>query len=208
MKPSLNLPLAVALSLVLSTPATSTWAQTAPAPSPSQQDHAAHHPDPNQTSTPTSQPSQGGAMPSMGMTGGQSGEGMTGGGDMGRMMSMMHGGGMMGGMPFEHVEGRLAFLKTELKITPAQEPQWNKFADAIRSAAQSMKGMHDQMMQGGQMMQGAPSAPARLDRYEHMLAARLETVRAIKAAFDPLYLSLFDDQKKTADELCGRMAAM
>jgi hypothetical protein len=29
-----------------------------------------------------------------------------------------------------HVEGRIAFLKTELKITEAQSPQWNQFAEA------------------------------------------------------------------------------
>jgi hypothetical protein len=114
------------------------------------------------------------------------------------MMSMMHG-GMMGGMPFEHVEGRLAFLKTELKITSAQEPQWNNFADAIRSVAQSMKPMHEQMMQG--MMQGTESAAARLGRYERMLSGRLKVVRTIKTAFEPLYAALSDEQKTVADKL-------
>lgn len=134
-------------------------------------------------------------------SGGSSGASMMGG-DMGRMMSMMHGrGGMMGGMPFEHVEGRLAFLKTELKITDAQAPQWNKFAAAVRSVAQSMKAMHEQMMQSGQMQGGAQPAPVRLERYERMLNARLEAVRTVKAAFDPLYASLSDEQKRTADEL-------
>jgi hypothetical protein len=123
----------------------------------------------------------------------------------GGMMPMMHGGGMMGGMPFEHVEGRLAFLKTELKITPAQEPQWNKFADAFRSVAKSAQGMHHQMMGGGQ----AATAPQRLDAYEKMLTVRLDAVRTVRAAFDPLYASLSDEQKKTADELMsGPMGIM
>jgi hypothetical protein len=42
------------------------------------------------------------------------------------MMGMMGGPGMMpmmGARGGEHVEGRLAFLKTELKITDAQAPQ-------------------------------------------------------------------------------------
>jgi hypothetical protein len=128
------------------------------------------------------------------------------GGGMGGMMSTMHHGdhGMMGGMPFEHVEGRLAFLKTELKITPAQEPQWGKFADAFRSVAKSAQGMHRQMMGGGHMMGGqATTAPQRLDAYEKMLNVRLDAVRTMKAAFDPLYASLSDEQKKTADELVG-----
>jgi len=42
-------------------------------------------------------------------------------------------------MPSEHVEGRIAFLKTELKITDAQLPQWNAFADALRNSAGQMR---------------------------------------------------------------------
>jgi hypothetical protein len=118
----------------------------------------------------------------------------------GMMPMMQHGGpGMMGGMPFEHVEGRLAFLKAELKITPAQEPQWNKFADAFRSVAKSAQGMHQQMMGSS----GTATAPQRLDAYEKMLTVRLDAVRTVRSAFDPLYAALSDEQKKTADELVG-----
>ena len=127
---------------------------------------------------------------------------MMGGGDMGRMMAMMHAGmmsgGMMGGMPLKHVEGRLAFLKTELKITPAQEPQWTKFADTVRSTAKNAQGATPPMMQGGAQ---AATAPDLLGRYEKTLSSQLETVHALKAAFDPLYSSFSDDQKKAADEL-------
>ena len=59
------------------------------------------------------------------------------------MMGMMMGRDGMGGMPMMaamagHVEGRLAFLKTELKITEAQLPLWNAVADAIRANAKGM----------------------------------------------------------------------
>src|SRR5262249_2198600 len=143
-----------------------------------------------------------------GMMGGPGGGMM--GGDMPRMMAMMHGGGMMGGMPFAHVEGRLAFLKTELKITSAQEAAWAGFADAGRSVAKSAQGAISQMMPG-MMMPGAPSpdAPERLARYEKMLTLRLEAVRTVRAAFDPLYAALGDEQKRTADELLsGPMGVM
>lgn len=46
-------------------------------------------------------------------------------------MPMRHEGmdpGMMMCRMGEHVEGRLAYLKAELKITEAQMPQWNAFA--------------------------------------------------------------------------------
>ena len=36
----------------------------------------------------------------------------------------------------EHLDARLAYLKTELKITDQQAPQWNAFADAWRAVAQ------------------------------------------------------------------------
>jgi len=162
-------------------------------------DHNAHHPAQAQ-SAPT-------APGGMDMKGG-GGAGMMGG-DMGRMMAMMHGGmmqgGMMGGMPLKHVEGRLAFLKTELKITPAQEPQWTKFADTVRTTAKDAQGAMPMKQSGAQ----PSTAPDFLGRYEKALTSRLETVRALKAAVDPLYNSLSDDQKKVADELLtGPMGIM
>jgi LTXXQ motif family protein len=58
----------------------------------------------------------------------------------------------MGGMAMMagHVEGRLAFLKTELKITDAQLPLWNAVADAIRANAETMGAMSDGMMGSAQ----------------------------------------------------------
>jgi len=122
--------------------------------------------------------------------------GMMGGG-MDQMMAMMR--AMMaerGGMMFDHVEDRLAALRSELKITDAQMPQWNRFADALRSTAKSMKGVHEQMMQ-----EGMPATlPARLDLHEKMLSAHLEALKSIKTALNPLYAALSDAQKKLADQ--------
>jgi hypothetical protein len=164
---------------------------SAGAQAPSQDDHAAHHPDGGAASAVPGGPMQPGQMPSgqMGMM------------SMDRMMAMTHGGSMMGGMPTRFVEGRLAFLKTELKITSAQEPQWSKFADAYRSVAQSMKGMEG-------MMGDQASMPERLTRYERHLTARLDATRTIKAALDPLYAVFTADQKKIADELMGQIGMM
>jgi hypothetical protein len=143
--------------------------------------------------------------------------------DWGMMPMMMRMHGMMmgqGSMPMmgmgQHVEGRLAFLKTELKITPAQEPLWNTFAETIRANAQKMTGMMQggggaqgggmqgggMMHQGGMMAQGAmPSLPDRLDWQEKALAARLDALRAMKGALTPLYAAFSDEQKQTADQL-------
>jgi hypothetical protein len=122
----------------------------------------------------------------------------------GGMMGMMVQGGMMPMMGMgDHVEGRIAFLKTELKITDAQMPQWNAFADSLRANAQQMREMRNTMMQGGMMGQGGASvsAPHRLDRMERMMTAMLDAVKATKSALAPLYAVLTDEQKKMADQL-------
>jgi hypothetical protein len=94
-------------------------------------------------------------------------QGMPGGAGMpmmGMMRMIMDQDGM-GGMPMMaamagHVEGRLAFLKAELKITEAQLPLWNAVADAIHANA---KGMTEMMSSG--MMGASPSddAPGQAD---------------------------------------------
>ena len=127
---------------------------------------------------------------------------MDGGGEM----PMMRGGGHMGMMMMgmaDHAEGRIAFLRTELKITDAQLPQWNAFAEALRANARRMSGMHEAMMQGGMMNQGnAPmSAPDRLDRMERAMTAMLEGLKEMKATLTPLYAVLTEEQKKVADQL-------
>jgi hypothetical protein len=168
----------------------------------SDDNHSDHHP------AAASQPpasSQSGEM-SKGMMG-QDGGGMMGMMGRGGMMGMM---GMMG--MAGHVEGRIAFLKAELKITDAQTSAWNAFADALRVNDRRMTEMRNSMMQGGMMGQdgAAISAPDRLDRMEKVMAAALDAVKATKSALTPLYAVLTDEQKKTADGLliAGHMGIM
>ena len=141
-----------------------------------------------------------GGMP-MGAAGGQ---GM--GGDMGKMMEgmkpmmrmmMEQMDGPMGMMAPERVEGHVAFLKTEIKITDAQLPQWNAFADVLRKNAKVMSEARGMMMQAATAM----SAPDRADQEVKRLTARLEAIKATPAATRALYAVLTDAQKKTADEL-------
>ena len=116
-----------------------------------------------------------------------------GGMPMMRMMMGQNGMAMMA----KHIEGRLAFLKTELKITDAQLPLWNAFAQAMRDNAAAMQAMPHAMMG----MSKAATLPDKLAERETMLTAHIEAVRKLKAAADPLYAALNVDQKKTADEI-------
>jgi hypothetical protein len=128
---------------------------------------------------------------------------MMGGGmeNMERMMSMMH-------EKLSHAGDRIASLKTELKITEAQMPAWNKFSDVLIASAKSMEESMDAMhkrMQSGVML----TLPEKLDHYAQMAAAHITNLQAIKAALDPLYASFSDEQKKLADGLkIGPMGLM
>ena len=121
---------------------------------------------------------------------------------MGPMMGMrgMMGGPMMGG-PGRHIEGRLAFLKTELAITPEQEALWSAFADALRSSAASMQAMHETMMADGP----PATPPEHMQRHAEMMAAHLAALEQVREAATPLYDALSPEQKETADDLMGMM---
>ena len=109
---------------------------------------------------------------------------------------------MAGMATIDHVEGRIAFLRTELKITEAQASAWNAFADAMRTNAKKLGEVRASMMaQPSAGQQQAPTMAERLDLQERWLLARLEGTRTIKSTFTNLYGTLSDDQKKTANEL-------
>ena len=138
---------------------------------------------------------------------------------------------MMGNMdPSQHIEGRLAFLKTELKITEAQVPHWNAYADALRANAKHMGELMKQMMSSGMMgqgmmmgqstmtgnqgmmMQGQPgtmmSLPDRLDWAEQHMTAHMEMLQAIKEPTTQLYAVLSEEQKQVADQLLDPVGMM
>jgi len=115
------------------------------------------------------------------------------------MMSMMI--PMLQMMSPRHIEGRLAFLKTELKISTTQEAVWNPFADAVRSSVQqsspTMPDMNSTMMGG----KNAPDLLQKMSGRENVLNEELASLQKLEAVTKPLYAALSAEQKKTADEL-------
>ena len=108
-------------------------------------DHSAHHPDQNEAPASGAGKATGAATPSESMMGERRMK-MMGSMPMSDMMQMMSGmgrpsdDGMDGLEMLDHVEGRIAFLRAELKITDAQTSAWSGFADALRARA---KMQHD-----------------------------------------------------------------
>ena len=128
------------------------------------------------------------------------------GGDMTQMSDMMQmmrsgmmpmGIGLAGGRPFQHIEGQIAFFKTELKITDAQEPQWNAFADALRANAAHLQ----QAVAKATEAKGVVAVPEQMERRIALLTALLDTMQSMQSAAKPLYAALTDEQRKVADEL-------
>jgi hypothetical protein len=74
-----------------------------------------------------------------------------------------------------HIEGRLAFLKAEIKITPEQDLLWNDYAAPVRDNAQAMTTRCGSMMSEG----GGNEANLtdRLDAHEQFMAAQLDALR-------------------------------
>ena len=131
------------------------------------------------------------------------------GGDMKQMMSMMR--DMMSmmsthtGMMAPYGDDKISALKAELKITDAQAPLWNRFADVLRENGKSMSGAREEMMKAGP----PATLPERLDRHEKMMSSHVASLKALKDAVGPLYASFTDEQKKVADGLMvGPMGAM
>ena len=146
-------------------------------------------------------PNQPGSMPMK-----PGGQGMMMGDDMMKMMGMMqtmHGGmsqmgmGSAGTRGLQRIEGQIAFYKTELKITDAQAPQWNAFAETIRGSATTQRTALQGMMQAN----GPGSAPEQIERRIALTTAQLDAMKTFLTAAKPLYAVLSDEQKKTADEL-------
>jgi hypothetical protein len=154
------------------------------------------------------------------MGGGWSGSGMMSqGGSRGYGPGMMwgQGGGMMGGCGMmgyrgsvaddhSYADGRIAFLKAELKITEAQNTVWNDYADALRTNSQIMITMHKQM--SDRFKQDDHSALKFLDFHIQAMKSRLAALEALKPTTEALYKALSPDQRKKADDVLPAMGCI
>ena len=190
-------------AILLTTSVTLAQAQTT-----SEQDHQAHHPQApgGQVQTP---PTMGRNGQGRGMTGMmQSGRGPA---MMGRDMSQSQMMEMMGRMMaacqrpgtsnpagaslFSHLDGQLAYYKAELRITDAQLPQWNAFADVARASVNKLQPAYIQALQVG------GSASEQLDRRMTLQSVLIETEKEATAPLKALYAVLSPEQQKAADEM-------
>ena len=102
-------------------------------------------------------------------------------------------------IPGKFIDGRIAFLKAELKVTPAQEAQWQQVEAAMRENAKAL----DQTIANGRENRAGMNAVQRLELRDQFAKVRVENNGRFLAAFKPLYASFSPEQQKMADQLIG-----
>jgi hypothetical protein len=95
------------------------------------------------------------------------------------------------------VEARIKDLHKRLKITDAQKAQWDALAQVMRDNAQALVDLEKQRTSDTQSM----SAVDIVKSYASVIEAHEAGMKKFIPAFEALYNSLSDTQKKTADAL-------
>jgi periplasmic protein CpxP/Spy len=100
-------------------------------------------------------------------------------------------------LPSQLVDGRIAFLKAELKITPDQEAQWQQVAGAMRDNAKAL----DQAVTTARQSRDTMDAVQRIQLRGEFAKMRADNDARLLAAFKPLYASLSPEQQRVANQL-------
>ncbi len=95
------------------------------------------------------------------------------------------------------VEVRINELHSKLKITAAQEEQWNKVAEVMRENAAAM----DPLIKARQEKENTLNAVEDLKSYAAITDAHATGLNKFIPVFEALYSGMSDEQKKIADSL-------
>lgn len=116
---------------------------------------------------------------------------------MGGMMEQRGTGEPAEALPAAPIERRIAFLRTQLDITDAQQPQWTAFANALRAGPQNVRAAYAEALKDGP----PATAPDRAELRVKLLSSMLDALKTTASAERSLYAVLTDDQKQVADQL-------
>jgi protein CpxP len=93
------------------------------------------------------------------------------------------------------VNQRITQMRQELKITAAQQPDWDAFAQVMRDNVTSVEKSYKQRRASVATM----SAPDNMRNFAQIEQGRAENIQKLAVSFQTLYDGMSDDQKKTAD---------
>lgn len=98
------------------------------------------------------------------------------------------------------VEARIERLHDRLKITAAEEAQWDAVAQIMRANARELEALIEQRDQQAGIM----SALDNLRNYQQIADAHADGLKKLVPVFTALYDAMPDTQKATADAIFGR----
>jgi len=93
------------------------------------------------------------------------------------------------------VEQHITALRNQLKITPAEQPQWDQFAQVMRSNAADMNQTFQQ--RGAKL--ASMNAAEDMQSYADLTAQHAQAMQKLATAFQNLYAVMPASQKATAD---------
>jgi molecular chaperone GrpE (heat shock protein) len=100
-------------------------------------------------------------------------------------------------MPTDKVEQHINQLHAELHITSAQQPQWDQFAEVMRDNARSM----EQAMQQRGSSLTTMTALDNMQSYSQIAQQHAQNMQKLTTAFQAVYDSMSEAQKKNADTI-------
>jgi LTXXQ motif family protein len=100
-----------------------------------------------------------------------------------------------------HVEAKIKSLHDQLHITADQQQQWEAVAAVMRSNAETVNALIRKRVQNASMM----SAIDDLRSYQQIAEAHAEGLSKLVPAFEALYGTMSNDQKKSADIAFGHL---
>ena len=101
------------------------------------------------------------------------------------------------------LEAHIKTLHQELRITPSEEPLWNAFANVMRTNDADMHQAFEARAKVTTM-----TAEQNMESYANLAEIHADGMQKLSAAFDTLYDSFPSDQKKSADKIFQKQAAI
>jgi protein CpxP len=95
------------------------------------------------------------------------------------------------------IEQRISDLHAKLLISPAQQPQWDRFTQVMRDNAQSM----DQTFQRRVQTLPGMTAAENMQSYAQVSMDHAKDMQKLVPAFQALYDTMSDSQKRTTDQV-------
>lgn len=95
----------------------------------------------------------------------------------------------------DQVEKHITDLHAKLRITPAQQTEWEQFAQVMRENAKSMNDTMEQRRTSFATMNAADN----MQSYALIAQKHADDMQKLATTFKALYGTMSDDQKKNAD---------